>query len=745
MNIEQHLNDIIFKYDLDKYYPRFRKRLQAEQLIGKWVKELAQRKSYVLCIGAEPEDILYFSNFVVKERVYFTFIRFSEVQLEVPDWSLYDRIFLISLRGAESIELWCRKYCVKYENIYDYLAYAGIMFEDECYRFNMDDSKEYADILEEGFKGYSRGNRTQDSILLELFVQQRKLRTTENTRLKTMYLEKIFFLCIYMKNFIQAEKCMEQLKQINNNCNYSALISAWNDIQCLLKQIKERLRERKNDHIVLYWLDSLIYGKIENMPYLQKQLDKGISFENAFTVTPNTNPTFTTMFCGMKEVTDKAYQLQEIKAEDSNVILYLKEMGYEFKTISGYMSRLDNSLRTQEYHNLFAPSSEIFWDVLKYLLIDEKKKFLLAHALIEGHSPYLFTNMQEEDLRNPSSRYHSALTELDTQIEFYNEFLNDNVTKIIMSDHGHGFFRERFHVYMSIISKKFIPSKIQDLFSLHDFSKLLCQIIEKNEIDITAFKRDYVEIQALDLYNRRRIEKMFRHKKALTLTAFFGYCGIITKQHFYVRFNTGKEWLVRNDDYMLDPYLCDTPHDICDEGLLPYFRKLTENVRIDIYSDENFKYSRYSYKLYENFKKHKKDKCKILNNLFEGYPSKSIAIRIGGMHTANLHRMLTSENQDKILCIVDYNSKCVCCNLGYPIVSPDELWQTQAKAILLSSYDHLDAIREEAREYQKDIQVLNLYDYLDKQGIICKGNFYEQENLPDEAYDVGFPFTSENV
>lgn len=734
MDIDKRFNDIIFKYNLDKYYPRFRKRVQAEGLVSKWVKKIFLENKNVLCIGTDWTDIRYFSILVGCYQECFSFIKYDMKELENVDWKLYDRVLLVSLHGSGEVELWCRQHGIKCENLYDYFACTGIIFEDECYRLT-DEHENLIPNCYNGFQGY------RNNILMELFFQQRKLEKSDNIELKRVYLHKIIFLTLYVKNFIEAEKYIKELKELNNLSKHDIepAVSAWNEIQLLLREMKETLKRQKKEDIIMFWLDALGYGTGNNMQYLQGKLKEGINFTNAFTITPKTKPTLKTIFCGMKQIDNKAYRVDKVGVSNSNVLKYLRAKGYVFKAISGYMQLFDEKLISQTYHDLYAPSSEIFWDALKNLLYDNEKKFLCVHALVEGHAPFLLVDMNDTEISDGHSRREHALKELDEQMKYYNNFLGENIIQIIMSDHGQTCFSEKFHVYFSVNSKRFHARTVYEMFSYIDFHTLVRQIIETNDINEGEFERKYVEIQDVDWYNDKRIKKIIRNQEPIQLDL-FGYRGVITKEHIYIRFNMGKEWLVQRNDIPFEPTLLNVPDEICDGSKLPYFRKLAGNEKVDIFSDEKFKYARYTYKLYDNFIRNINYKFGLINSYLNKYPDNSIAIRMGGEHSEELLRVMTKENRKKIACIIDANPDCRCSCLGYPIITLNEVNKVSVKAILLSSYVHLKILKEEAKGYDKNIEILDIYDYLEKNGIICEDRFYVQKSLADEDYDVGFPF-----
>ena len=100
---------------------------------------------------------------------------------------------------------------------------------------------------------------------------------------------------------MQAEKYQKQLSDVGD----LSVTKAWAEIQALLTEIRDRLHNGRQSDIV--WMDAVGYYTGQDMPYLQRQIENGISFENAFTVTPRTNPTAQTLFLGKTLIDDELY------------------------------------------------------------------------------------------------------------------------------------------------------------------------------------------------------------------------------------------------------------------------------------------------------------------------------------------------------------------------------------------------------------------------------------------------------
>lgn len=730
MDINRELDDIILKYKLDIEYPRFRKRLLGEEVLTAWAAELGEKK--VLCIGADQEDINYFSHLFFscgKEFSYCLFLKLKKEEMED-----YDRVVVISKMLDDKMIRQCVQCARPVFFLYDYLELQGICCEDEIYKIvGMD----YYTRLENMFpakKGWRK------AVLIEFYIQRKKMALAENREYRLCCAGKLFFLSLYIRNFLQAEKYKKILSEAGN----SAVEKAWEEIQELLADIRIRLHDRKEMDIVMVWMDAVSYGTGCDMPYLQKQIKNGISFENAFTVTPRTNPTAQAMFLGKKLIDDALYLQREIREEESPVLMDLKNHGYNFKVISGYLSIFERKLQSQNYHELYAPCSAIFWDMLCNLLSSEKPVFLLAHALIEGHAPHLTTQMEEEDFFVGSSRIRHGHLELDEQMEYYMEFLNRGTVRIFMSDHGQPSVREQFHTYFVISGNQFCQRVAKELFSYVDFFKIIHGILEGETLKRPLFDREYAEVQMLDWYSFQIIKDIIQNRKPLLLTD-FGYFGVITMEHLYLKYHVGKEFLARRDHMDREPHFFYQAHDICDISLLPYFRKIIGGRTMDITTNEKFKYTRYLYQVFEKFMQKRKKVFAIVNQLFQKYPDGSVVLRMGGEHSLELFYVLSEKNRKKLAYIVDANPGCKSNVLGLPVISVESMMSKKIQAVVFSSFDHLKELRREAENYPQEFHIIDIYQSLEEAGIRCKTNFYADVGcMTDEDYDVGFPFDEED-
>jgi len=331
---------------------------------------------------------------------------------------------------------------------------------------------------------------------------------------------------------------------------------------------------------------------------------------------------------------------------------------------------------------------------------------------------------------------------IDEQLAFYDPFLGENVFRIYMSDHGQFSQSIRYHILFNFCHGVLRPQKVRELCSTIDFIPIMKQMLVEGKINAEKIVREYVEIEELDYYNYKQIKEEIVDRK-IPPSRCFARRGVIDHDHLYFRFRTGKELLFRLPEVppVLPNLFCD--YDSCDQELLPYYRSLTKEFPDDLDCDEKFRYSRYLYKQYDKAAKTSKirERVRLINELLADYPPNSVAVRTGGPHSAELYNALTRENRDKIWGFINLNIECVCKAFHHPVVLPDEvphLPEEGVKAVILSSWDHLEELKAEAADY-KNIDVLDIYALFDEKGLHCEGNFFEVTDLQPVDFDIGFP------
>lgn len=747
IDINEKLNHIIFKYHLDKYYPHYRNMYEAEKILRNIVKKIQRDNKKAIFVGDDKTGIAYVRN-ISRDYTDIQFLIYDRNDralrdFEGTDWSTYDEIYLISYYGAEYVERQFRLQHISYEWIYDIFEREDIFLQREFFAFGKEDL--YWLIETNDLSGHTHYDWTE-ALVCELYNQQSKYSYTSNSTTRRIALEKCLFLSLYIRDFVKAQNYISLL--IEENERYQKLQE---ELQGLLESIQETVSNRQQEDIILYWMDAIPYGDEVNMPYLQSIVKKGIEFENAYTHVANTNPALRAMFLGKRDIKDRGYKISEITRENSSVIQFLEQQGYDLRVFSGFFSvRFPYQYVAEHFYmDWYKPCSMTLWDMLSDMLIQEKKTLYVVH-LLEAHAPYISNNINDNNFDNQKERYRIGRLKLDEQLTFYDPFVNKNVMRIFMSDHGQADviqLYEGYHIFFNVYKKGWQSGKIKGFFSLLDFGTVLKQLIMDGEIREEEFAREYVEIGRMDRYSSRHIKKIIKNKQTLSM-GHFGCIGIIDKDYIYMRYKIGTEWLQQRKNMpMCNPLLgYDCMSDVCEPALLSKYRALAGEYPQDIDADEQFKYTRYLYDVYHNLLKHNDmgRRVALINNMIERYPEKSVGIRLGGYHSAMVYYILSEENRKRIWGFIDNSEDCLCSKLHLPIMSSDRIERVEEsgiKAILLSSYINLETLRGETQKWSKCIDILDMYACLEQNGMCCKNNFFAIEGTDDD-YNVGFPFTT---
>lgn len=739
-DINEELNKIIFSHHLDSYYPQYRNMYMAEKILRSVVKEIIEKHRRAIFIGNNKIELDFIQHMSGNyEDIHFLFYKRKDIFMQglgQTDWKDYE-VYLVSFYEVEYIERIFRMHDICYQWIYDVFEREGVYCQREFLAFGKENLRFLVD-RETHNRGVYAG-----SVQAELYCQQSKYNDTNDSKTKHIALEKCLFLSLYMRNFVAAKKYIFLL--IETEKRY---VQIWEEIQNLLDAIKKAISCRREKDIILYWLDAIPYGGESNMPYLCHIMKQSIVFENAFTYMPYTNPTLRAMFLGKREIDDRAYRFSEITKQNSPVLSFLDEQGYDIKVFSGHFNVSFQSQYQPEHFILdgLVPFSAKLWDMCVNMLVQKKKTLWIVHGL-EAHYPYLSSKMSDDNCENDTERNKLAKEEVDEQLAFYDNFMSEAAYRIYMSDHGKEAVY-KYHILFNIYHKTLTSRRVKELFSLLDFGIVLKQLIINNHIEEKAFYREYVEIGNCDWYNHNDIKAMLKNKVALSLR-FFGCKGIIDKEYIYIRYRTGKEWLHKRSDILLcEPLLLyDCEDDISTPELLMKYRELTEEYPKEVIMDEKFRYSRYLYVLYQNIIKHNNmnERVDAINQMLRDYPARSVGIRMGGVTSSVLYYILSRENKEKIWGFIDKDDKCLCSKLELPIVSPDrikDLKKSGVKAILLPSYVYLEVLRKEAGVWSENMDILDIYDYFDRNGIRCREDFYKISGT-DEDYQIEIPFDEE--
>ncbi len=338
---------------------------------------------------------------------------------------------------------------------------------------------------------------------------------------------------------------------------YKDIQMAIEEIVQILDNIKTRLKKRKQRDIITVWNDQLDYSWLQYAPYMYKLSRNSMFFENAYTMTPFTVPTFLEMFLGMKPIDNEIYHkpFPVISSFNSNMVKEIEDSGYKFIYIG---DEGDSKLFEKEYVvTNYTYSSSCFGciSLLQKLLNTEEPVFVILHVSEETHNPYMsgelddakyyewprFGGDPEEkalEQRKKSVRYW------DKQLEFYMDFISDRSIRIFMSDHGARYnfqpiYKEpTTHIIFFITGAGVSDIRCSKLFSLYNFHKVAKCVINNNYNEEEIFS-DYVLIQETSIFNKTAIQYYFENN---AIECSYGFRAVRTKEELYVKLSSGKKY-----------------------------------------------------------------------------------------------------------------------------------------------------------------------------------------------------------
>lgn len=761
MDINQKLDDIIFRYGLDACYPNYRPCQKAQaivrQLIASWSPD-----ERIACVVTDKDDQHFFEMsmtedknvdfYVCKRKIgnkaYLTRYLLDE-SLGGLLGKFYDKVYAISIDGLIWVEAWLRAHDVAFISLYQLFEQQGV-FLDAPYR----------DFLYDKFGNClgGMGGEHAAAVTMETVNVRNRTLATGDAAIKIIELRKLFFLAIISRDFLLAEESLHCLQA----AGFREYDAAWQDIEHLLDEIKEALEAKAKETVFAFWIDCTSYYALPTFPHLEKILEQGVHFENLFSATPFTHPTSKAIFCQKKNIDDEGYKIKHIDHANSPLLRMLEEKGYTFKIISEYLSDMfSGRYKTGIATKAIGPSSMLIWESMAEALRSEGKRFILIHCVQETHGSAFNAYPKIPDkklyfdtrLQLPDYAYLilSGYAYLDQQIGYYESLLPKSAMKIFFSDHGNlPNLKDRTHIFMGIVGTG-IPSRtIHRMYSTLDFKDIFAMALEK-DYAMDKIDHEYVEFQDFPVYNGKEVANTIRNQNGVN-QLYLGYRGAITKDYFYARLGTDIEYLEhRNDSAELPPYRVNNPNDphvismfhshICDESLLPTFRKWAKTENYNPLQITKTKFSQYYLKIYENLRNRVNRVSALMNQLVAESPA-PIALRMGGLHTAFIIDELTEENKKKIGAILDPSPDCLCSKYGYPVISPADFMAQRAgkeiKTVILSSFVHRDMLSAEAKSY-RDVDVVEFYDWMAAHGVSTDVDLTGYTPAKED-FDVNFPF-----
>lgn len=722
MNIDEEITSIILKYNVDRWYPKYKDMLKAEAYFKGMIRGLGSR----ICLIVSHEEEGRRARFFISDTRQIDVIICKKLEgrdaafsypydvspLQNADFLKYDDVLIVSFDGRFFLSNSLKILGVKHISLYDLFEQNGLFFRDEWHILTSDPAYDWF-----AFTGGDLQKR--DIVAFEASHYLSLYHSADSAYERQMLLEKLYFLALYMRDFVLAEEVLS--KMASPPVTY---ILSWREIKELLKDVKADLAKKSETNVIVFWTDAISYDDLSQIPYLDEVKEKGICFDNMFTVFANTNPTVKTLLCGKRPIEDDLFSLNTLDEGNSILLESLKEEGYDFRVIGGYWNCFRKQNMTSVYHHAYTPASALFWDLLCNLMKHDSPTVYFVHLLAETHDPYLSWMMTPHDINrlHEISRKKAACASLDKQFRFYIPYLPSSGYEIYMTDHGSAppVSVSLFHVLTTVVGDGISPRHVQGMSSYLDFHGLILQLIQNGSVDEELFWRDHVEVEGLDVYSPTVTEWILDKKCPMT-AELFGYSGVVDQEYLYLRFTDGRELFVPRTENRAGPNLFDSV--IYNPSRIEKYRRRCKSYSINDLTPSlqaKMRNSAYILDLLEKSRPVNDRKMLIMNTLLESYPDKSILLRMGGADAVQIYENLSPSAKEKIAGFWDQDPECIAaCRTCLPVYTSSNEIPKGISTILLSSLKHLLFLRKESEAYRGRWGVIDPYRYLEEHGIYC--------------------------
>lgn len=134
MDINAAINEIIFKYHIDQYYPHYRNMCEARRMLRNVVQNIVDGGRRAVFVANDATEIELVKS-MAKDYPGIFFLAYDRSdtklqKLENIQWQDYGSIYLLSYYGAEHAERWFRTHRMKYEWVYDLFERGGYFCKD---------------------------------------------------------------------------------------------------------------------------------------------------------------------------------------------------------------------------------------------------------------------------------------------------------------------------------------------------------------------------------------------------------------------------------------------------------------------------------------------------------------------------------------------------------------------------------------------------------------------------------------
>lgn len=598
MNIENELNKIIAKHQLNVGYPEWNYFFEAKRLIIKLFTEIPDntilairgagghtvRLMEILSAAGLKEKVSYIVDKEVRETelagvkvIDTSMAQTMQIDCYVISSYRYEEAMYLDLRWADAT--------VDVIRLYQYFRFHNLFLDKEFY-------------------AYDKANTYIDSIYIK--EQYQKAQTMEE---KKKYLEMLIFICVDMRDFVNAFECIKEYRE-NGFDEQGKYKEAKEALEEFFSDIKRYLLKKQTRDIVINWVDCVPYEDAEKMEFIQKEAEKGIKFTNAYSMVPSTRAAMANIFRGkdIEKGKTREYLHDLLTPENSPLLKLLEKEGYEFYYICGEECKKLTVLfegkcvsnKEEQFHHFkerqLGCSTRLQWRALYRRCLSETQNCYLIHSLNETHQPNISIgsigygwgfNYENDYIRDAKQYRKESQRYIDQQLEFYREFYGKKDVIIYMSDHGvskKAYSDARHKVFLIISGAIDKTEQEERLYSHLDFYKVIRYVLHMDKRNYDSIFSDQIVLRNYDAYRARFVGYCLDViKSGAECSIYYQYYGLRTEKYLYVKYFHGIEKF-----YVLPDMTCNRIEDKEYTEIVEKFRQQVKDKLIDWKTDEMF-------------------------------------------------------------------------------------------------------------------------------------------------------------
>lgn len=389
---------------------------------------------------------------------------------------------------------------------------------------------------------------------------------------------------------------------------FPLLKSVWRKNKQLLDRIQNKLKERKQKDIIMFWTDSVPYDMLHFLPETLELSKQGTFFQRAYANAPYTTSTMRAMFYNTLPIDDFPQNQEKITSKNSPLIQFMENEGYKVRFIGNY----GDSPLGEEYRlevDLWLPCNMIWWEGILNLLQSSEPCFYIFY-FFESHPPCYVPDLKESLPIHVSALYtytyytraqkeaqmRSAYRYLDQCLLLFHKMLG-NKTQIFLSDHGQYVLADNrwdkvaVHPYCFAVGDNIPKLTVTRFFSYKNFEKFIRWIMDPAHFSLDDACTDEAILQDFDYYSPEALDLFIKQDNA---KFGLGFRGIVNYEYKYIINSLGEEYF-----YQIQEDGSEKLVPLEDPALRAELRDKAGTTFLDINKYDKFRHTR---KLYDYLK-----------------------------------------------------------------------------------------------------------------------------------------------